>query len=1075
MDKVKQAPVQKGNGYDEQQIKVLKNLEAVRLRPGMYIGSTGPEGLLHLIYEVVDNSIDEAMAGRCTEIEVILHPDNRVTVKDNGGGIPVGIHKEEGISTVQVVLTILHAGGKFDNQAYKVSGGLHGVGVSVVNALAKELEVWVDRHGKRHYQRYARGIAQGDLKVIGSAEGTGTTITFMADDEIFPKVEYDVNSLTLRLRELAYLNPGLTIIFNNLHTEVRRVYKFDGGLASYVKALNEGRQPVHDEPIVFGREGDGWQLEIAMQFTTDYDENLYSFANNIRTKEGGTHLTGFKTALTRVFNEYGREKKILTQSDENLDGRDVREGLTAIVSAKVRNPQFEGQTKTKLGNSEMQEIASNVVREGLDLTFNKNPSVARAILEKAMLAARARQAAQKARQLVRRKDALFSSTLPGKLADCSEKEPGKCELFIVEGDSAGGCFSGDTLVALADGRTLSFEALVAEQAMGKEHFCYTIRHDGRIGLGPIINARMTKAKAQVIRVTLDTGEVIKCTPDHLFMLRDGSYKPAAALTSSDSLMPLYRKLSDSSEPGITIDGYEMGWDPHSQTWLFTHLLADWYNRWLGVYAEGDGDHCHHVDFNKRNNNPTNIQRLPAAEHLALHQAHVSRTLHRPEIVEKCRQLRQSDAFRAKMSDRMRQPQTRQLLCEQAKAQWADEAYKAYMIRKWRQFYNSNAIYRRESTERLNRAQRTYWSDEANRQAQAERVRQYFADNPSVRLAFSRNAQTQWQDKELLSRRREQTQEQWTPEFRAKRHAALQKTYYHKTIAALKRFEVTPGVIDLDAYRARRIATRDKSLLRFDTLCRRYFDGEEQKAKEAVANYNHRIVVVERLEERLDVYDIEVPGTHNFALACGVFVHNSAKQGRNRDFQAILPLRGKVLNVEKARLNKLLENKELSNVITALGTGIREEFDLERLRYGKVVIMTDADVDGAHIRTLLLTFFFRNFRSLIEAGHIYIAQPPLYMVRRGSKREYLFDDAALSEHRKGSKGNLEMRRFKGLGEMNAEELWETTMNPEARVLKQVSINDALEADELFTILMGSEVKPRRDFIRDNADKITNLDI
>lgn len=638
MDQVKPATNQ-NNEYDVGQIKVLKDLEAVRLRPSMYIGSTGPEGLLHLIYEVVDNSIDEALAGRCDEIEVTIHPDQRVTVKDNGSGIPVGMH-EEGVSTVQVVLTILHAGGKFDNEAYKVSGGLHGVGVSVVNALSKELEVWVYREGKQHYQRYEQGIPQGDLEVIGDATETGTTITFMADDEIFEEVNYDVSTLNLRLRELAYLNPGLTIILNNLAAEVRRVYKFDGGLASYVIALNEGRKVINEDPIVLNREGEDWQVEMALQFTTDYNENLYSFANNIRTKEGGTHLTGFKTALTRVINEYGRDKKILTQNDPNLEGRDVREGLTAIISVKMRDPQFEGQTKTKLGNTNMQEISSNATREGLSLFFNKNPGIARSIMEKAISASRARQAAQKARQLVRRKDALFSSTLPGKLADCSERNPEKSELFIVEGDSAGG---------------------------------------------------------------------------------------------------------------------------------------------------------------------------------------------------------------------------------------------------------------------------------------------------------------------------------------------------------------------------------------------------------------------------------------------------SAKQGRNREFQAILPLRGKVLNVEKARLNKLLDNKELSNLITAMGTSIREEFDIERLRYHKVIIMTDADVDGAHIRTLLLTFFFRNFRSLIEKGYIYIAQPPLYMVRRGSKREYLFDDEALTAYRDNHKTKVEVRRFKGLGEMNADELWDTTMNPEDRLLKRVAINDALEADELFTILMGSEVKPRRDFIRDNADKITTLDI
>ncbi len=633
----------KGDGdYGAQHIQVLKDLEAVRKRPGMYIGGTGIDGLMHLIYEVVDNSIDEALAGYCTEIEVIVHPEGRVTVIDNGRGIPVEMHPE-GMNTLELVMTKLHAGGKFDHKSYKVSGGLHGVGVSVVNALSEELIAEVKRAGQLYRQRFQRGRRVTDLEIVGPAEGTGTMVTFLPDREIFGEIKYDLARLSRRLRELAYLNPGLRIKLDNRIAGLQKEYRFDGGIVEFVKALNEGKEVLHPEPIYFkGEEGANGDvvLEVAMQFTTEYDENIFAFANNINTREGGTHLVGFKTALTRALNEYGREKKIITKDEDNLEGKDVREGLTAIISVKLLDPQFEGQTKTKLGNPDIQEKMFNFAREQLLLYLNKNPSVARVILEKVLQAAHARLAAKKARQLVRRKGWLSSTSLPGKLADCSERDPAKCELFIVEGDSAGG---------------------------------------------------------------------------------------------------------------------------------------------------------------------------------------------------------------------------------------------------------------------------------------------------------------------------------------------------------------------------------------------------------------------------------------------------SAKQGRARSFQAILPLRGKVLNVEKAPLNKLLDNKELNSIITAIGTGIREEFDISKLRYSKIILLADADIDGAHIRTLLLTFFFRNFRQLIEQGHIYIAQPPLYQVKQDKKVHYLYDEGELAKFRAKHDGKFELKRFKGLGEMNPQELWETTLNPENRVLKQVTIEDALEAEELFTILMGAEVAPRRDFIMENAGMTTNLDI
>jgi DNA gyrase subunit B len=676
---------------------------------------------------------------------------------------------------------------------------------------------------------------------------------------------------------------------------------------------------------------------------------------------------------------------------------------------------------------------------------------------------------------------LESSPLPGKLADCSSRDPSESEIFIVEGDSAGGCFRGDTLVALADGRSLSFKEILAEQAMGKEHFCYTIRHDGTIGLERIINPRMTKANAEVIKVTLDNGEAIICTPDHRFMLRDGSYKRAALLTPDDSLMPLYRKLSDKSEPGITIDGYELVWNPRSDSWLFTHVLADWHNRWQGVYQVTDGDHCHHIDFNKRNNNPTNIQRLPAQEHLALHRLHLEQTLHRPDVIDKCREIRSSEEFRIMMSQRMRQPQTRQILSEQAKAQWEDEAYKAYMTTKWREFYDSNDTYRQQVHEQLNQAQQGYWSDEGNRLAQAARVCNYFESNPQVREMYSHQAKQQWQDEALLEWRREKTQEQWTPEFRAKRLAALHQTYYRKTLAALKQVEIEQGQLDINAYDAYRIQTRDKSMLRFDRFCQRYFEGNEALAREAVTNYNHRVVSIERLEERFDVYDIEVPHTHNFALASGVFVHNSAKQGRDRQFQAILPLRGKILNIEKTDDAKIYKNTEIQSLITALGLGIKgDEFDASQLRYHRIVIMTDADVDGAHIRTLLLTFFYRYQRALVDQGYIYIACPPLYKVERGRNHYYCYSDRELTnlvQHEFPANANYTIQRFKGLGEMMPTQLWETTMNPQTRTMKRVEIEDAAEADRIFTVLMGDRVAPRREFIETYGSRLnlTDLDI
>lgn len=626
--------------YGADQIQVLEGLEAVRKRPSMYIGSTGPRGLHHLVYEVVDNSIDEALAGFCDRIEVVIHRDNSVSVDDNGRGIPVDIHTQTGRPAVEVALTMLHAGGKFGGKGYKVSGGLHGVGVSVVNALSEWLEVWIKRDDQLYHQRYERGNPVEPLHVEGPATGTGTKIRFKPDPQIFEVLEFNTEIIAARLRELSYLNRGLYITLVDERSGEEMLLHHEGGLKDFVSFLNKNRDELHP-PIYFSREKDRVIVEVALQYNDGYTENVYSFANNIRTQEGGTHEAGFRSALTRLINDYARRYNLLKEGENNLLGEDIREGLTAVISIKVPEPQFEGQTKTRLGNTEVRGIVESAVSEELGAFLEENPGVARRIVEKAINAARAREAARKARELVRRKTALDSSTLPGKLADCSSKDPRKAELYLVEGDSAGG---------------------------------------------------------------------------------------------------------------------------------------------------------------------------------------------------------------------------------------------------------------------------------------------------------------------------------------------------------------------------------------------------------------------------------------------------SAKQGRDRTFQAVLPLRGKILNVEKARLDRILSNEEIRAIITALGTGISDDFDLSKARYHRIMIMTDADVDGAHIRTLLLTFFYRYMRELIERGYVYIAQPPLYRLKKGKEQYYLYSEQELNQLlEKIGRQNYTLQRYKGLGEMNPEQLWETTMNPSTRTVLQVTIEDAIAADYIFSTLMGDKVEPRREFIQMHAREARNLDI
>ncbi|MDG6218286.1 MAG: ATP-binding protein, partial [Candidatus Thermoplasmatota archaeon] len=688
---------ERNGNYDTDSIVVLEGLKAVQQNPAMYVGSTDERGLHHLVYEVVDNSIDEALAGYATKIQVSLNKDGSVTVEDDGRGIPVREHPKYKKSGLELIMTTLHAGGKFDNQAYKVSGGLHGVGVSCVNALSEWLEARVRRNDREYLQKYNRGIPISPIKDIGESTRNGTTVRFLPDAEVFETKDIKYDTISNRLKELAFLNAGLQIDLADERTGKKHSYRFDGGIREFVLHINRNKTPLHPDPIYLYAEKEDFEVEIAIQYTNSYTENIFTFANNINTHEGGTHLSGFKGALTRVLNDYGKKNKLF-DSDFSLSGEDCREGITTIISCKVRHPQFEGQTKTKLGNSEVRGAVESLTNEKLSEFFEENPVVAKTILEKAVNASRAREAARKARELTRRKGLLESSALPGKLADCSSRDPSKTELYIVEGDSAGGCFSADTRIALVDGRNVTFKQLVEEDEQGKRNFCYTIKKDGKIGVEEIKNPRITKRNAEVIKIVLDNNEEIICTQDHLFMTRDGEYKQAKDLTRKDSLMP----------------------------------------------------------FKK-----------------------------------------------------------------------------------------------------------------------------------------------QWQDSDLLEWRQEKTKEQWTPEFRKKRMEAYNRTYFKKTIKALHEVFEKHGKIDAEKYNDLRKERNDKTLLRFDTFINRFFAGDNNAAKEAIANYNHKIIDIIKHNEKIDVYDIEVPNTHNFALASGIFVHNSAKQGRDKDFQAILPLRGKILNVEKA--------------------------------------------------------------------------------------------------------------------------------------------------------------------------------
>jgi DNA gyrase subunit B len=650
--------------YSGANIQVLEGLEPVRKRPGMYIGSTDQLGLQESLREIIDNAVDEALGGYAKNVWVLLNKDGSATVIDDGRGIPVDMMPQFKKSALEIVMTKLHAGGKFGGSAYKISGGLHGVGAAVVNALSKLMWVEVRRDGKIYRQEYSKGIPQTELLQPKESKlakelpirvpDHGTTSTFFPDDTIFSSVTFDYEYIKKQLRERAYLAPKLYFhLFDLREDTVKEVhYYFEGGITSLVEKINENKNPLHKAITIRKMEGDV-EIEAALQYNDTYTENVESYVNVINTVNGGTHMTGFRMALTRAINDYGKKIGSFKEDGDSITGDDTKEGLTAVIYIKMPQDriQFEGQTKGKLGNAEIQPLVNAVVKDGLSTYFEENPSEGRKILEKVYLAAKARLAAKAAKEAILRKGALEGSTLPGKLADCQEKDPSISELYLVEGDSAGGCFSGNTKIALTDGRYITFTDLVKEQNDGKKHYTYTVNNKGVIEVGKIINPRVTKKNAEVIKITLDNNEEITCTPDHKFMLRDGSYKQAKDLTASDSLMPLYRKFS-TLEKWMTIEGYELVYQPIMKRWIYTHMLADDFNLINKKYQKEDGSHRHHRDFNKKNNNPDNLIRLTPEQHLQLHRDHVEKTLHRQDVIEKTRQIRQTDAYRKKVSNTM---------------------------------------------------------------------------------------------------------------------------------------------------------------------------------------------------------------------------------------------------------------------------------------------------------------------------------------------------------------------------------------------------------------------------------------
>ncbi|GAA4003209.1 hypothetical protein GCM10022247_25070 [Allokutzneria multivorans] len=1161
-------PVTAETLYGADDLTHLEGLEAVRKRPGMYIGSTDSRGINHLFNEIVDNSTDEGIAGEATKVVVTLHADGSVQVDDDGRGIPTGTHARSGLSGVELVMTRLHAGGKFGGSGYKTSGGLHGVGASAVNALSHRFDITVKRDGKVHQISFARGVPgvfdgpgpkakftkQSGLVVTGKmkrGERTGTSSRYWYDARYFENgAALDVDAVRSKLRNTAFLVPGVTYVLRDA-TEgaiTEEKFHFPNGLADMVDFLApSGDRSVSGTLIVNGTgtyfenaaDENGVmrskverhaEVEVAFRWGTGYERTVECFTNTIRNVHGGTHRKGFERAAVKSLQEAISKTRGLLKAKEDpptLD--DVLEGMTAVIHVRLPEPQFTSQTKDELSTAGITKVIQGVVERYIKAWTEdkKTKTEAKTVLQKIVDAARVRLTQKQQKDAARRKTALEGAAMPPKLVDCRTTGVSRSELFLVEGDSALGCFTGDTMVALASGQSRSFAELADDWARGITHFGYTTNKAGRVVVAPLVEPRLTKSAAPLVRVTLDNGESVRCTPDHLFRLRDGSYRRADALAPADSLMPLYRSLS-SKAASDKLDGYERVWMNDREEWVYTHYLADAYNLRHDLDSAANGNVRHHVDINKRNNDPRNLRRMTWEDHAALHAAMMGEHVHagyREWLANGGLEFKS-----AMLSKQWQDPDFRQACLARLAALNSDPSFRQRIEQGFQDWYAALSDSERvEYAERMRERQASYWAHPEHRAAAAERVRAFFAD-PERRAEWSARSREQWNDPELRAWRSATTIAQFQdpaererqrnavtdwhkkhPEFGV-RHSALMKQRMAdrgtghlakvqagraryvasvpreervaqqvdgRRLAALRRLSAFVGLPDADlaaAYDAERARTA-KTGLRFDRLLAHY-DGDYARLREAVSLTNHRVVSVEPLAETADVYDLTVDGYHNFALEAGVFVHNSARMARVSEYQALLPLRGKILNVQKANLGDTLRNAEISSIVQVLGAGSGRTFDLAQMRYGRVILMADADVDGSHIRTLLITLFAKYMRPVIEDGRLFAAMPPLHKITtKGRSPQTIFtftqremETTVAKLEKSGKQVVTPVPRFKGLGEMDADELWDTTMNPATRSVRRITLDDVDAAEQALELLMGEKVEPRRAWLVESAARV-----
>ncbi|RZS43150.1 DNA gyrase subunit B [Herbihabitans rhizosphaerae] len=1154
--------------YGADDLTHLEGLEAVRKRPGMYIGSTGSRGINHLFNEIVDNSTDEGVAGYAGKIVVTLHADGSVQVDDDGRGIPTGVHAKSGLSGVELVLTRLHAGGKFGGSGYKTSGGLHGVGASAVNALSHRFDVTVRNDGKVHEMSFAHGVPgefdgagpkakftkRPGLRMVGKMKrgsSTGTSIRYWYDARYFENgAVLDVEQVRAKLRNTAFLVPGVSYVLRNATDGAieEENFHFPNGLSDMVEFLTPASDKAVTGTIVITGEGTyrenaadengvmrskverRAEVEIALRWGTGYERTVECFTNTIRNMHGGTHRKGFDRALLKSLQEAISKVRGLLKPKEDMPTLDdAQEGLTAVVHVRIPEPQFTSQTKDELSTSGITKVIQSIVERHVKewTEARKTKSEAKIVLQKVVDAARVRLAQKQQKEAARRKTALEGAAMPAKLVDCRATGINRSELFLVEGDSALGCFTGDTMVALASGRSRSFADLAADWEAGVAHFGYTTNKAGRVVVVPLVHPRLTKRGARLIRVTLDNGESVRCTPDHRFRLRNGSYRRADELRPDDSLMPLYRSASSKSA-GDNLDGYERVWMNDREEWVYTHYLADAYNLRHGFDNAENGTVRHHVDIDKRNNDPRNIKRMTWNDHAALHASMMGE--HVREGYRAWLDRGGLELKSAMLSAQWKDPAFREACLARLAALNADPKFRERIEIGFQDWYAGLSDEQKATyVERMRKLQAEYWADPRHRAAAAERVRIFFA-KPGRRAEWSERSQLQWQDEDLLSWRSAATVQQFVdpaqrerqrnaveawhqanPDF-GERHSVRMKirmldpTCDHlakaqagrrryvecvsreervakqndgRRIAALKRMS---GMLTLsddslrEAYESDRLRSA-RTGLRFDRVLDSY-DGDFGRLREAVSQVNHKVASVELLDETADVYDLTVEHYHNFALEAGVFVHNSARMARMSEYQALLPLRGKILNVQKASLADTLRNAEIASIVQVLGSGSGRTFDLSTMRYGRVILMADADVDGSHIRTLLITLFARYMRPVIEAGRLFAAMPPLHKVvtkGRNPETHFTFSERQMETtvarlEKAGKQIVKPVPRFKGLGEMDAEELWDTTMNPASRSVRRITLDDAEAAETALELLMGEKVEPRRAWLVESSSRV-----